>query len=91
MDKFGVPDTTAGRFVDQFSGKYYYYLHAEPFAESTGLYGYNQPSVQCCPVCKGKGTVRSGFYDDIDYSFAIALLPRETCRSCEGKGYIVIK
>ncbi len=90
MDNYGVPDTTDGRFVDLFSDKYYYF-HAEPYSAPTGIYGYIQASVQCCPVCEGKGTVRSGFYDDIDYSFAIALLPRETCRSCNGKGYIVVR
>lgn len=67
------------------------YVHAEPFAESTGAYGYIQPSVKCCPVCKGKGTVAPYFYSHVLGDRQRVGTPPQTCRSCEGKGYIVIK
>ena len=34
-----------------------------------------------CPVCKGKQTVPPGFYE--------AGTDRQSCRSCQGKGYLV--
>ncbi|MCK4858880.1 MAG: hypothetical protein KAT58_12980 [candidate division Zixibacteria bacterium] len=77
MSHYGVPDTTDGRFVDQFSGKYYY--------------AYANSSVQRCPVCKGKGTVAPFFYSHMPNNNWTVTAPPQTCRSCKGKGYIIIK
>ena len=42
-----------------------------------------------CPVCEGRGTVLKGFYD--------GMLPadssnpnQEPCKSCDGKGYLLV-
>lgn len=67
------------------------YVHAEPFAESTGPYYSVQASVQRCPVCEGKGTVAPGFYSHVSDRYVTMPLVPTTCRSCDGKGYIVVK
>ena len=49
-------------------------------------------SVQICPVCGGKGLVPNGFYDlssNLDNIRKIVSTTPETCRSCQGKGYII--
>lgn len=38
-----------------------------------------------CPVCKGRGTVKEGFYRTGELD-----LKRPTCRSCDGKGYVAL-
>ena len=67
------------------------YLHAEPFSESTGTYGYTQPSVHCCPVCDGNGLVPAGFYNQTSGEWSGGNLIPEQCRSCDGKGYIIVR
>lgn len=44
-------------------------------------------SVQVCPVCNGRGLVPNGFYDT---SYSSSSTAPEICRSCQGKGYLVI-
>ena len=39
-----------------------------------------------CPVCNGRGVVKPGFYNLGDTT-SLAI---ETCRSCGGKGYIIV-
>ena len=51
-------------------------------------------SAQICPVCGGKGLVPNGFYDvglsnSINYPQKTTSATSETCRSCQGKGYII--
>ena len=49
-------------------------------------------SVVKCPVCNGNGMVSAGFYDhagDFPQWVAHSTSP-EQCRSCEGKGHIVL-
>ena len=41
-----------------------------------------------CPVCEGIGKVSPGFYDYYN-KYSSTNAARETCRSCNGKGYIV--
>lgn len=49
-------------------------------------------TAQLCPVCNGKGIVPGGFYTFVETEppAPISGLP-ETCRSCEGKGYLTIE
>ena len=54
-------------------------------------------SAQVCPVCGGKGLVPSGFYDVGSGSSNLynvhktsATPDPETCRSCQGRGYIIV-
>jgi len=42
-----------------------------------------------CPVCNGTGIVPGGFYISTG-EFSITGTNQETCRSCDGKGYIII-
>ena len=44
-------------------------------------------NVEICPVCKGRCTVSADFYDVNCIKFNSCPV---TCRSCNGKGYIVI-
>jgi len=46
-------------------------------------------NAQTCPVCRGKGTVPVGFYEHGSFSSSTAT-HSEDCRSCMGKGYIVL-
>lgn len=41
-----------------------------------------------CPVCRGKGSVAAGFYSL--FGTSTSAIPHETCRSCSGKGYIIL-
>ena len=48
--------------------------------------------VEKCPVCNGVGKVSGGFYNrggDCEFWMAFATSP-EQCRSCGGKGYLVV-
>lgn len=45
--------------------------------------------VQICPVCSGKGLVPKGFYD-VSSNLSTTSASPETCRSCHGKGYIIV-
>lgn len=38
-----------------------------------------------CPVCKGRGTVKEGFYKPSEPDLA-----RPKCRSCDGNGYVAL-
>lgn len=42
-----------------------------------------------CPVCDGSGIVPGGFYISTG-GFSITGDSQEACRSCNGKGYIVL-
>ena len=46
-------------------------------------------SVERCPVCEGRGTVPSGFYDR-ERPDSKTLHPTEPCRSCAGRGVFVL-
>lgn len=45
---------------------------------------------QCCPVCYGKGIVPQGFYTSTGMTWVSNGSGSEKCRSCQGKGYIII-
>lgn len=51
--------------------------------------------VKCCPVCNGRGIVRSDFYTlpvrypNIPITTTVSDAP-VTCRSCDGKGVILV-
>lgn len=51
---------------------------------------YNHKSVHCCPVCGGNGQVQNGFYNHTGNTWVTSTTAPEQCRSCNGKGYIVI-
>jgi len=42
-----------------------------------------------CPVCLGRGLVSDGFYDQCSGHWS-SIGYFETCRSCNGKGWIVV-
>lgn len=46
--------------------------------------------VERCPVCNGKGIVQNGFYSSVTGYTISTTTAFETCRSCYGKGYIII-
>ena len=48
----------------------------------------NPPTAECCPVCLGRGFVQMGFYSLGSSSTGSDVQP--TCKSCSGKGYIVL-
>ncbi len=43
-----------------------------------------------CPVCNGRGIVPGGFYSFSSIRNTDASNLSETCRSCNGKGYIIM-
>lgn len=43
-----------------------------------------------CPVCSGRGFVSSGFYSSTGNTWVSSTTAPEQCRSCYGKGYIII-
>ena len=49
-------------------------------------------TVECCPICHGNGLVSAGFYSHSGDCFLWVTdsVKPEQCRSCCGKGYIVI-
>lgn len=44
--------------------------------------------IYLCPVCNGKGLVPNGFYNVGTNEHYSSNCSPETCRSCNGKGYI---
>lgn len=46
--------------------------------------------VKCCPICCGRGFVDNGFYSSTKTTCVSSTTGTETCRSCNGKGYIII-
>jgi len=46
--------------------------------------------VEKCPVCGGNGLVPNGFYTQTLGRWLTSSTGGETCRSCGGKGYVVI-
>ena len=52
--------------------------------------------IEKCPVCLGNGLVPNGFYgstQQIDgcLTWSSSSTEFETCRACDGKGYVVIE
>lgn len=47
-------------------------------------------TVHCCPVCGGNGQVDNGFYNHTGNTWVTSTTAPEQCRSCCGKGYILI-
>ena len=43
-----------------------------------------------CPVCGGNGLVDNGFYNRTTDEWATTSAEFETCRSCGGKGYVIV-
>ena len=43
-----------------------------------------------CPVCRGNGIVPNGFYSQTREHWVSASCDQEQCRSCGGRGYIII-
>ena len=43
-----------------------------------------------CPVCGGTGLVLNGFYSSTTGQWSSSSTVPETCRSCNGKGYILV-
>jgi hypothetical protein len=41
-----------------------------------------------CPVCNGNGLVPNGFYSQTSGGWASASTAPETCRSCDGSGFV---
>ena len=55
---------------------------------TTTFYPQMPSRAAVCPVCGGKGTVSAGFYSVPPGSSTNAM--PETCRSCDGRGYVVV-
>ena len=48
-------------------------------------------TVELCPVCEGRGLVKAGFYFTSGNPYLVLTGDSpEKCRSCDGKGYIVV-
>lgn len=47
-------------------------------------------TVHRCPVCGGNGLVDNGFYNQTSGQWVTSDSTPETCRSCNGTGYVVI-
>lgn len=47
--------------------------------------------VERCPVCNGNGIVPNGFYAQTIGQWSTTDASAETCRSCAGKGYVVVE
>jgi len=47
-------------------------------------------TVAKCPVCRGNGLVDNGFYLQTSGCWTSTDATPETCRSCKGKGYVVV-
>jgi DnaJ-class molecular chaperone len=43
-----------------------------------------------CPVCQGNGLRPSGFYAQTTGTWGASSTETEKCRSCDGKGYVVV-
>lgn len=50
------------------------------------------PKQACrCPVCEGRGHVPNGFYGSFaGLPWTTSSVAPETCKSCEGKGYVSV-
>lgn len=69
---------------------------------STSVYNQDKPinwcasvyrgnsRVHCCPVCGGNGIVSNGFYNHTGNTWISSTTAPEQCRSCSGKGYVVV-
>ena len=44
-----------------------------------------------CPVCMGNGLVPDGFYRQTSGKITSSTIEPEKCRSCNGKGYVLIE
>jgi predicted methyltransferase len=44
-----------------------------------------------CPICEGTGLVMNGFYDQTSGFWSTTDCSSETCRSCNGKGYVEVQ
>ena len=83
-----VPDITGGHT----SGAHF--VQVDPLLkqpESWCTVGSSEPSVHLCPVCDGNGLVPAGFYNQTSGGWSGGTLVPEQCRSCDGKGYIVVR
>lgn len=47
--------------------------------------------VEKCPVCGGNGIVSNGFYNQTSGYWSTTTTAPETCRSCNGQGYVETK
>ena len=48
-------------------------------------------TVERCPVCGGNGIVSAGFYTTTSGQWSTGGTASETCRSCKGKGYVIVE
>ena len=50
-------------------------------------------TIEKCPVCNGNGLVDNGFYlrPGTVGNWTTSSVEPETCRSCSGKGYVVVE
>lgn len=57
---------------------------------ANGINSFSQ-TIHCCPVCGGNGLVSAGFYSVVlGCSYVGTSASPEQCRSCEGKGIIIL-
>jgi hypothetical protein len=50
------------------------------------------PIVEVCPVCEGRGEVPLDFYDEDGYLNSTEPFRKtEDCRSCNGRGYVIVE
>lgn len=54
------------------------------------IYSYEEKQAVRCPICGGNGLVDNGFYNQVGGSWTTSSNMPERCRSCNGKGYIII-
>ena len=56
-----------------------------------GTYYTGEPERKpyCCPVCNGRGVLPQGFYNTSE-RFASSSLADIQCRSCNGRGIIIL-
>ena len=47
-------------------------------------------NVATCPVCGGNGLVMNGFYRQVGGAWTSSDTSFEMCRSCQGKGYVIV-
>ena len=48
-------------------------------------------TIALCPVCAGRGIVPAGFYQSTGLIWTSPDATPQQCRSCKGKGYIVVE
>lgn len=61
-----------------------------PSAKADGILVPNFMSAEKCPVCRGNGLVPNGFYNQTSGMRSTCSLTPETCRSCQGKGFVIV-